>query len=50
MSLRVSETEMLKKRSGIKALHERQRTGKWPIALRQLPSLHVPALHVPTLF
>ena len=32
--------EILKKRSGIKALQERQRTGKWPAHLRQLPTLY----------
>ena len=31
--------EILKKRSGIKVLQERQRTGKWPAHLRQLPTL-----------
>jgi hypothetical protein len=36
--------EMLQKRSGIKALQERQRTGQWPIGLRTLPSLHGPSL------
>ena len=30
--------EMLKKRSGIKALHERQRTGMWPIGIRMWPT------------
>jgi hypothetical protein len=36
--------EMLQKRSDIKALQERQRTGQWPIGLRTLPSLHGPSL------
>ncbi len=32
--------DMLQKRSAIKALQERQRTGQWPMGLRTLPSIH----------
>ena len=41
--------EILKKRSGIKALQERQRTGKWPAHLMQLPTLYTNTLYTNTL-
>lgn len=33
--------ELLRKRSGVKALQERQRTGKWPLLLREYPAFRL---------
>ena len=33
--------ELLRKRSGLKALQERQRTGKWPLLLREYPEFRL---------
>jgi hypothetical protein len=41
--------EIIQKRSAIKALQERQRTGQWPMGLRRLPSLREPSLREPSL-
>jgi len=33
--------ELIRKRSGVKALQERQRTGKWPLLLREYPAFRL---------